>query len=145
MLKDAATAIVKPLTHIINLSLQMGSIPADWKAAKIIPLFKSGSLAEIDSYRPISILPSMSKILEKVVYRQLMFHLEKNRLLSHYQYGFRRNRSTELAVTYFTDFIKKQAENDHLTGAVFIDLSEAFDTVSHSGLLRKLPFTEFME
>lgn len=76
----------------------------------------------------------MSKVLEKVVYRQLMSHLEQNNLLSHFQYGFRRNRSTELAVTHFTDFIRKQAENGKLTGCVFIDLSKAFDTISHSGL-----------
>ena len=69
-----------------------------------------------------------------------MLHLEKNGLLSHYPYNFRRNRYTELAVTYFTDFVREQAENGHLTGAVFTDLSKAFDTISHSGLLRKLPF-----
>ena len=85
MLKDAAGIIVKPLTYcIINLSLATGFIPTDWKAAKVIPLFKSGSTAEIDNYRPISILPSMSKILERVIYNQLMAHLEQNGLLSHF-------------------------------------------------------------
>ena len=122
MLKDAAAVIAKPLTHIINLSLKTGTIPTDWKAAKVIPLFKSGSLAEIDNYRPISILPSISKILEKVVYRQLMTYLQ-NGLLSQFQYGFRRYRSIELAVTHFTDAIRKQAEKGHFTGCVFIDLA----------------------
>ena len=122
---------------IINLSLATGSVPTDWKAAKIVPLFKSGSMAEIDNYRPISILPSMSKILEKVVFKQLMAHFEQNGLLSHFQYGFRRMRSTELAVTHLTDVIRREGENGNLTGCVFIDLSKAFDTISHSGLLSK--------
>lgn len=95
-------------------------------------------MAEIDNYRPISILPSMSKILEKVVFKQLMAHFEQNGLLSHFQYGFRRMRSTELAVTHLTDVIRREGENGNLTGCVFIDLSEAFDTISHSGLLSKL-------
>ena len=113
-------------------------MPSEWKVAKVIPLYKSGSLAEIDNYRPISILPTLSKILEKIVYKQLMAHLERHSLLFEYQFGFRPNRSTELAVTYFTDLIRKEADSGKATGAVFIDLSKAFDTISHSVLLKKL-------
>ena len=75
-LKDAAGVIAKPLTFIINLSLETGVVPTEWKMAKVIPIFKSGSMAEIDNYRPISILPTLSKILEKMVHKQLMKHLE---------------------------------------------------------------------
>ena len=108
--------------------------------AEVIPLYKSGSLAEIDNYRPISILPTLSKILEKIVYKQLMAHLERHSLLFEYQFGFRPNRSTELAVTDLavTDLIRKEADNGKATGAVFIDLSKAVDTISHSVLLSKL-------
>ena len=107
--------------------------------AKVILLFKSGSLwAEIDNYGPISILPTLSKILEKIVYKQLTVHLERHSLLFEYQFGVRPKRSTELAVTYFTDLIRKEADNGKATGAVFIDLSKAFDTISHSVLLSKL-------
>ena len=134
LLKDAALVLTEPLTFIINLSLETGIVPSEWKVAKVIPLYKSGSLAEIDNYRPISILPTLSKILEKIVYKQLMAHLERHSLLFEYQFGFRPNRSTELAVTYFTDLIRKEADNGKATGAVFIDLSKAFDTISHSVL-----------
>ena len=138
MLKDAALLLTKPLTFIINLSLETGVVPSEWKVAKVIPLYKSGSLAEIDNYRPISILPTLSKILEKIVHKQLMAHLERHSLLSEYQFSFRPIRSTELAVTYFTDLIRNEADNGKATRAVFIDLSKAFDTISHSVLLSKL-------
>ena len=88
-------------------------------------------MVELDNYRPISILPVLSKILERIVYKQLLSHLENNGLLSSFQLGFRFKRSTELAVTYFTDIIRKEVDNGNILGAVFIDLSKAFDTVSH--------------
>ena len=138
MLKDAALVLAKPLTFIINLSLETAVVPNEWKVSKVIPLYKCGSLAKIYNYRPISILPTVSKILLKIVHKQLMAHMEHHSLLFKNQFGFRPNRSTELAVTYFTDFIRKEADNGKATGAVFIDLSKAFDTISHSVLLSKL-------
>ena len=138
LLKDAALVLTNPLTFIINLSLETGVVPSEWKVAKVIPLYKSGSQAEIDNYRPISILPTLSKILEKIVYKQLMAHLARHNLRFEYQFGFRPNRSTELAVTYFTDFIRKEADSGKATGAAFIDLTKAFDTIRHSIMLSKL-------
>ena len=88
LLKDAALVLTKPLTFIINLSLETGVVPRECKVAKVIPLYKSGSLAEIDNYRPISILPTLSKILEKIVRQQLMAHLERHILLFEYQFCF---------------------------------------------------------
>ena len=139
LLKDAASLIAKPLTYVINMSLTEGVVPKDWKAAKVTPLHKSGPSAEIENYRPISVLPALSKILERIVHRQLLRYLESNRLLVNYQFGFRQKMSTELAVTFLTDYIRKQADSGNLTGAIYIDFSKAFDTISHSVLLNKLP------
>ena len=138
-LKDVAYVIAKPLSRVINLSLTSGVILNDFKLGGVIPLFKSGSVSNTDNYRPISVLPILSKILEKCVHTQVMSYLESNNLLSIYQFGFRKNRSTELAATYFVDNIRRSMDNGELTGAIYIDLSKAFDTISHSSLLAKLP------
>ena len=87
----------------------------------------------------MSILPVLSKILERIVYKQFLSHLENNGLLSSFQFGFRSKRSTKRAVTYFTDVVRKEVDNGNILGAVFIDLSKASDTVSHSCLLNELP------
>ena len=138
-LKDTANVIAGPLTHVINLSLNSGIIPNDFKMGRVMPIFKSGSVSNIDNYRPISILPILSKILEKCVHDQVMLYLESNHLLSIQQFGFRKNRSTELAATCFVDDVRKGMDRGELTGAVYIDLSKAFDTISHASILAKLP------
>ena len=138
LLKDAAAEIASPLAYIINLSLRSGQVPSQWKIAEVIPLHKSGSTDDNNNFRPISILPVVSKILEKAVHHQLMNYIEDNNLLSDNQFGYRSMRSTELATTLFTDFIRKSADNGLMTGAVFLDLSKAFDTLGHDRLLQKL-------
>ena len=92
MLRDAALILAKPLTYVINLSLKSGIVPTDWTIAKVIPLHKSGSQSTIDNYRPISVYPTLSKILERMFYNQLMAHFEKNGLLYTHQFGFRSKR-----------------------------------------------------
>ena len=138
LLKDSASVISKPITHIVNLSLSTGVVPDEWKVARITPIHKSGTRSKADNYRPISILPAISKVLEKAVQTQLMDYLEVNKLLSDTQFGYRRKRSTELATTLFTDRIRAGVDKGCLTGAVFIDLSKAFDTIGHSSLIQRL-------
>ena len=137
-LKDIFDSIALPFTHILNLSLENGEVPYDFKIAKITPLFKSGSTKELGNYRPISVLPIMSKILEKIVHKQLIDYLEKNHMLSNSQFGFRPGRSTEQAVTSLTDHIRKEMDKGNYTGILYIDLSKAFDTISHGTVLSKL-------
>ena len=123
---------------MINISLSTGTYPTDWKCSKLIPVYKSGSRNEIENYRPISIIPVVSKVIEKIVHRQLSEYLEKSDLLTICQFGFRKKRSTELAATLFLDSIKSKVNNGMIVGAVFIDLSKDFDTIRHSKLLQKL-------
>ena len=89
---------IKPLTHIINLSLQSGIVPDQLKIARVIPLFKSAEDGLISNYRPISILPVFSKRFEKVVYKRLINYLDPNNILLRKQYGFRKNHSNSLAL-----------------------------------------------
>ena len=98
------------LMHLINLSLTTNVFPTDWKIAKIIPIYKLGSCSNLDNYRPISILPVLSKIIEKIIHRQLMSFLDRNSLLSPSQFGFRRGLSTELAATLLLDDIRKEVD-----------------------------------
>ena len=138
IVKDTRDILSYPLCHLINLSLQNSTFPDCEKYAKIIPLFKSGSKTIFDNYRPISVLQTLSKITERVVYNQLYDYLERNKLLSQYQLGFRKQRSTTHAVTYYTNYIRNQMDKGHLTGSLYIDLCKAFDTVNHGRLLAKL-------
>ena len=140
IIKDIAEEIAAPLTFLINRSLQCGLFPTSEKIAKVTPLYKSGDRTNIDNYRPISVLNVISKVFERVVYNQLSVYLEENNLLCDQQYGFRRKRSTKDAVTRLTDNIKEGMDKSKVTGALFMDLRKAFDTVNHSCLLHKLPY-----
>ena len=112
--------------------------PKSLKIAKVIPIYKKDDPSQITNYRPISLLPSISKVLEKIVYKRLYSFLNQNNLLIPNQYGFRKNNSTDYAILQLCDKITDSlSKKEHVIG-VFMDLSKAFDTIDHNILIHKL-------
>ena len=137
-LKDGADSIVEPISHIVNLSIRTETVPDVFKSAKVTPLFKKGSKLETGNYRPVSILPVLSKILERAVNHQLTEYLERRGLLFKGQSGFRGKYSTDTCTIDLTDYVKGEISRGNMVGMVMIDLQKAFDTVNHEVLLEKM-------
>ena len=138
LLKAIRPSLLKPLCIIYNQSLCSGVFPALMKRADVTPLYKSKLENEANNYRPISLLLTISKILEKIVYKRTYSYLEKTDQIYKSQYGFRSQHSCENAVSELTSEIIKGFQEGLYTAALFLDLSKAFDTLEHSVLLKKL-------
>jgi hypothetical protein len=138
MIKFVGNELAVPLSHIFNLSLSSGDFPNKLKLCRVIPLFKAGNALECDNYRPISLLSSISKILEKIVAQKLINHLLSNDLLYAHQYGFLPNRSTEHNLMQIMNYISQALNDGNYCIAVFLDLRKAFDVCNHDILLKKL-------
>ena len=106
IVKKVASIISKPLTDIFNLSLSTGIVPEQLKLAKVIPIYKKEDPKIFSNYRPVSVLPCFSKILDRLVFNRCMDYINKNDLLNEKQFGFRPNHSTYMAVTELVDKIK---------------------------------------
>ena len=132
--------ISKPLTVIINQMLKTGIFPDSFKTSKIVPLFKKGDHGLLTNYRPISLLPTISKVFERVIYDQMYLYFNNNNLLADEQFGFRKNHSTEYAAIKLVDHISNEMESGKTPVTLFIDLSKAFDTLSFDILLQKLNY-----
>ena len=138
VIKASFPSFLTPLTHLLNLSLNQGIVPKELKIAKVTPIFKSGDQTLFSNYRPISILPSFSKVLEKLVQSRLTSFLEASNLLHPYQFGFREKRNTTTALISITDKILQAFNNKKSLIGLFIDFRKAFDCVNHQILLKKL-------
>ena len=140
LLKRIVPIIIGPLHYLINISLQTGFVPQQIKVSKIIPLYKinSGDKHNFSNYRPILILSSFAKLIEKIVCSQLINYLNNNDLLYKHQYGFRGKHGTSHPLIHFTNNVQNALNNNKINLSIFIDLKKAFDTVNFDILLDKL-------
>ena len=138
VVKNCFGPLLKPLMFIFNLSLQKGSFPDELKIAKVTLVFKADDVNELGNYRPISVLPCFSKILERIMYNRLFKYLKTNEILYKKQFGFQERHSSEYATIQLIDQINNCFEKNHFTLGIFIDLKKAFDTVDHAVLIKKL-------
>ncbi len=138
LVKLIANEIVYPLKIIINKSLCEGIVPDALKIAKVVPIYKKESPESFGNYRPVSVLPCFSKILERIVHDRCCSFLDSMKILYNRQYGFRHNHSTYMAVLDFIKDVNTAFDNNMYTASIFMDLSKAFDTIDHNILLQKL-------
>ncbi len=138
LLKLASHTCSIIICHIINMSIKHNVVPIEWKCAVVTLLYKDGDRSVASNYRPISILPALSKILERVVYTQMYNHIDRNKILSNAQFGFRKGHSMSTCILSLLNKIYKNIEKKEVTGMVFLDLKKAFDMVDHNILLSKL-------
>ncbi len=130
--------ILPTLTHIFNYIFTCSTFPDRWKTSIVIPVPKKINPTALTDFRPISLLPTLSKILEVIMADQILKHINENNLLSQFQSGFRRQHSTTTAVLKVTEDIRMNLEGRQVTVVVFLDFSQAFDTVVRALLGKKL-------
>ena len=144
-LKMIAEDITDPINHIVNLSIQTETFANKWKMGKIIPIFKGKGkdTNSPESYRPVSILPAISKIVEKTVQEQMTNHMKSEKLWNNDHYAYKANNSTTTAMAHLTDLIYEAADENLITVAMTIDETAAFDVINHNMLLEKLRLYNF--
>ncbi|XP_050509197.1 uncharacterized protein LOC114345645 [Diabrotica virgifera virgifera] len=140
ILKETHQIVLTPFTHLINLILSTGVFPEALKYSKVLPIYKKGDSSKADNYRPISIVSTFGKVIEKVIKQQLYSYFESKSYFSNSQYGFRSARSTTNAVYNIVSEVIEGLERGNRIAISLCDLSKAFDCVSHDILLHKLNY-----
>ncbi|MCG8047471.1 MAG: reverse transcriptase domain-containing protein, partial [Candidatus Thiodiazotropha endolucinida] len=145
IIKLAADILSPSITLLINKSIATGQFPTYLKYAKVFPIFKNGTKSDPSNYRPISILPTISKIFEKHVNHHLMCFLNKYKVIHESQSGFRQKHSCQTALVKLIDHWMECIDKGDIVGTLFIDFRKAFDVVDHNILIRKLSLYKFSQ
>ena len=132
--------VADSLALIFNRCIKEGRFPNALKLAKVIPIHKGDSVLTVSNYRPISLLPIFSKIMERLIYDQFIKYIEVNKILSELQFGFQKNKSTEHAISAIFTNITNALAKKHSSYCIFLDFAKAFDTVNHNILVDKLKY-----
>ena len=136
LIKGSSNDICENVTKIFNASISNAMYPEHWKMANVKPIYKAkGSKSDASNYRPISLLPILARCFEKLVANQLTGFCNSNNTIPREQYGFRKNSNCEMALLTAVDGWCKAIDGGEIVGALLIDLSKAFDSVSHPKLL----------
>ena len=138
LIRDAEAELAPYINYLVNKSIKDNVVPAQWKVARVSPLYKAEDRLQTENYRPISVLPVLSKVIERVVHTQLSTHLDNINYLYSHQYGFRRGRSTTQAIAQLNNWVLESMDEGKVTGLLFVDISKAFDSINHKVLLDKL-------
>ena len=138
IVKLGGPVLTQILTLLFNKSFDQGVFPRPLKNAKVVPIHKGDSIFEMSNYRPISLLPIFSKILEKLMYSGTIDFVKKHNILYENQFGFQKGMSTEFAVNSLLNNIVKCLQSKKIGFSIFLDFAKAFDTVNHETLLQKL-------
>lgn len=140
LVKESIDIISGPLTALFNRCFLQGNFPNAFKRSKVIPVFKKGTVSDVENYRPISIVPIFGKILEAIINTRLTSYIQRNSILNHSQFGFRTGRTTVQAIHEVVNRVVMELEGGNMVSITLCDLSKAFDCVNHQILTEKLSF-----
>ena len=142
-LKVGVNVLGKPIPKICNLSIKYSVFPTDCQVAKWKPLYKKGSTTLLRNYWPISVLPLISKIIDKVIHDQTQAFLDENKILCRFQSGFIKSFSTDSCLSHLSNKIATGFKSGLFTGMILFDLQKAFDTINHDILINKMEYLGF--
>ena len=138
LLNKCAEQLAVPLFKLFRKTLDEGSIPQDWKAAKIVPIHKKGTRTKAENYRPVSLTSQVSKVMERLIKKEILSHLTRNKLISEHQHGFVTKKSCQTNLIETLDDWTSELDEGRVVDAIYLDFEKAFDSVPHKRLIMKL-------